>query len=264
MPRVAPSVFFICMIPSLSSAKIVSEQINYQQAGTPLQGYLTYDDSSTAKRPGIIIFPEWWGLTDYPKHRAEQLASLGYVAFAADMYGSGATTSDPTQAGAMSGKVYKDLDTMRARGQAAMDVLKNDPHVDPDKIAAIGYCFGGACALELARSGADLAAVVSFHGSLNTARPDDAKNIKAKILVCTGGDDAFVPPAQIEAFEDEMRKGGVDWQVNVYSGAHHAFTNPDADKFGIPNIAYNAQADRRSWAAMRAFFDEVLGPVGTK
>jgi dienelactone hydrolase len=140
-----------------------------------------------------------------------------------------------------------------------LDQLKNDPRVDPKRIAAIGYCFGGTVALELARSGADLAGVVSFHGGLDTSRPEDAKNIKGKILVCTGGEDAFVPPQQIAAFEDEMRKGNVDWQVNIYSGAHHAFTNPDADKHHIPNIGYNAQADHRSWTAMRGFFDEIFG-----
>jgi dienelactone hydrolase len=126
-------------------------------------------------------------------------------------------------------------------------------------VAAIGYCFGGTTALELARSGADLIGVVSFHGGLKTADPDDAKNIKGKILVCTGGDDAFVPPAQVNAFEDEMRQAGVDWQIIVYGGAHHAFTNPDADKFGIPNIKYDPEADHRSWTAMEAFFDEIFG-----
>jgi dienelactone hydrolase len=140
-----------------------------------------------------------------------------------------------------------------------MDILAKDPHVDRSHIAAIGYCFGGTVALELARSGADLVGVVSFHGGLSTDRPEDAKNIKGKILVCTGGEDAFVPPAQVAAFEDEMKAGHVDYQVIVYGGAHHAFTNPAADSHHIPNIAYNADAARRSWAAMGAFFDEIFG-----
>jgi dienelactone hydrolase len=237
----------------------VTKAIDYRQGGQALQGWLAYDDSVRGSQPGILVFPEWWGLTDYPKHRAEQLAKLGFVAFAADLYGKGIVTDDPNQAGQLSNKVKGDLDLMRARAGAALDQLKNDPRVDPKRIAAIGYCFGGTVALELARSGADLAGVVSFHGGLDTSRPEDAKNIKGKILVCTGGDDAFVPPQQIAAFEDEMRKGNVDWQVNIYSGAHHAFTNPDADKHHIPNIGYNAQADHRSWAAMQGFFDEIFG-----
>jgi dienelactone hydrolase len=237
----------------------VTKAIDYRQGGQALQGWLAYDDSVRGSQPGILVFPEWWGLTDYPKHRAEQLAKLGFVAFAADMYGKGIVTDDPNQAGQLSNKVKGDLDLMRARAAAALDQLKSDPRVDPKRIAAIGYCFGGTVALELARSGADLAGVVSFHGGLDTSRPEDAKNIKGKILVCTGGDDAFVPPQQIAAFEDEMRKGNVDWQVNIYGGAHHAFTNPDADKHHIPNIGYNAKADHRSWAAMQGFFDEIFG-----
>jgi len=219
---------------------------------------LVYDNASQAPRPGILVFPEWWGMTDYPQHRAEQLAQLGYVAFAADMYGDGAQTDDPKEAAAWSGKVHGDSATLRARAQAALDVLANDPHVDRTRIAAIGYCFGGTVALELARSGANIVGVVSFHGGLSTANPDDAKNIKGKILVCTGAEDKFIPPDQIAAFEDEMRNAGVDYQVIVYGGAHHAFTNPAADSHHIPNIAYNANADHRSWAAMRSFFDEVF------
>lgn len=235
--------------------------VDYKQGDVQLRGWVAYDDSVKEARPGIVIFPEWWGLTDYPKHRAEQLAKLGYVAFAADMYGKDVVTDDPDQAGKWAEKVYADPDSLRARAAAALDQLKNNPRVDPKRIAAIGYCFGGAIALELARSGADLSGVVAFHGNLKTTRPEDAKNIKGKVLVCTGGDDAFVPPAQVTAFEDEMRKGGVDWQVIVYGGAHHAFTNPDADRHGIPNIKYSADADRRSWAAMQAMFEEVFGPI---
>jgi len=174
------------------------------------------------------------------------------------MYGNGVKTDDPKEATAWSSKVHGDPAVLRARAQAAFDVLAKDPHVDRTHIAAIGYCFGGTVALELARSGADLAGVVSFHGGLGTANPADARNIKGKILVCTGGDDKFVPPDQVTAFENEMRDAGVNWQVIVYGGAHHAFTNPDADSHHLPNIAYNADADRRSWASMKAFFDEIF------
>ena len=248
----------LAVIPSLAIGEIVKTPIDYRQGDTHLEGLLVYDNSVTTPRPGVLVFPEWWGLTDYPKHRAEQLAQLGYVAFAADMYGDAKTTDDPNDATKWMTSVKSDLNTLRARAQAALDVLSKDPHVDPAHIAAIGYCFGGTVALELARSGAPLVGVVSFHGGLDTPHPEDAKNIKGKILACTGGDDAFVPPAQVTAFEDEMRQGHVDWQVIVFGGAHHAFTNPQADSHHIPNIAYNADADRRSWAAMKAFFAEVF------
>jgi dienelactone hydrolase len=262
MQRAILALIIASLTPAWACAAIVINPVDYTQGGVQLRGWVAYDDSIKEARPGILIFPEWWGLTDYPKHRAEQLAKLGYVAFAADMYGKDVVTDDPDQAKVLSGKFYDDQDLMRARAAAGLDQLKNDPHVDPKEIAAIGYCFGGSVALELARSGADLAGVVTFHGALKTSRPDDAKNIKGKVLVCTGGDDAFVPPAQVEAFEDQMRQAGVDWQVIVYGGAHHAFTNPDADKHGIPNIKYNADADRRSWAAMQSFFNEIFGPLG--
>lgn len=254
-----PVFFLLFLVPVYSYGDIVKTPIQYRQRDTILEGLLVYDDGAGTPRPGVLVFPEWWGLNAYPKGRAEQLARLGYVAFAADMYGKDVTTDSPAEAGKLSGNVKGDLDLLRGRAQAALAVLAKDPHVDRNRIAAIGYCFGGTVALELARSGADIAGVVSFHGGLDTPRPEDAKNIKGKVLICTGGEDAFVPPAQVEAFEDEMRQGNVNWQVIVYGGAHHAFTNPAADSHHIPNIAYNADADRRSWAAMRAFFDEIFG-----
>jgi len=258
MRRAAFGFLLAWVVPSWAAAEIVTKPVDYSQGGQALQGWLAYDDSVKESRPGIVVFPEWWGMNDYVKHRAEQLARLGYVAFAADMYGKGVLTSDKDEAAQLSGRFYNDPDLMRARAAAALEQLKNAPQADPKRLGATGYCFGGTVALELARSGADLAGVVSFHGGLKTSRPGDAKNIKGKILICTGGDDAFVPPEQVAAFEDEMRQAGVDWQVIVYGGAHHAFTNPDADKFGIPNIKYQPEADRRSWAAMRAFFEEIF------
>jgi dienelactone hydrolase len=225
-----------------------------------LQGFLAYDDSIAGRRPGILVCPEWWGLNDYPKHRAEMLAQLGYVAFAVDMYGKGDIATTAQEAARLSGQLGRDRELVRQRALAGLDVLRNQPQCDPNHLAAIGYCFGGMVALELARAGTDLDAVVSFHGELSTPHPDQDRPIKAKILVCTGADDAFVPPTAVAAFEAEMRKAGADYQVNVYGGAVHAFTNPDAGKAGIKNVAYNAQADRRSWAAMRALFVEVFGP----
>jgi len=260
MSRSARMAFFLLSLVSvISYGDILKTPIQYRQGDTNLKGLLVYDQAISGPRPGVVVFPEWWGVTDYPKKRAEQLAELGYVAFAADMYGDGATTNDPNDAGKRMTAVRSDLDLMRARAQAALDVLSKDPHVDPKRIAAIGYCFGGTVALELARSGADIVGVVAFHAGLDTSRPQDASNIKGQVLVCTGGEDSFVPPAMVQAFEDEMRQGGVKWQVNVYGGAHHAFTNSEADSHHIPNIAYNAQADRLSWAAMKAFFDEIFG-----
>jgi len=252
------SLFLLIFVPSLVRAEIVKTPVHYRQGDTQLEGVIVYDNSVQTPRPGVVIFPEWWGLTDYPKHRAEQLAQLGYVAFAADMYGDGKTTDNPAEAGQWDKAVMDDPDLLRARAQAALDALSKDSHVDTKHIAAIGYCFGGTVALELARSGAPLTGVVSFHGGLATKNPDDAKNIKGKIMVCTGGDDAFIPAAQVDGFEDEMRKAGVNWQVLVYGGAHHAFTNPEADSHHIPNIAYNADADKRSWEAMKSFFEEIF------
>jgi len=249
----------IFMFATLATAAVRTETVTYKQGDTTLKGVIAYDDATTDKRPGVLVFPEWWGMTDYPKHRAEQLAKLGYVAFAADMYGDGKSTDDPKEAGQWAGAVKGDNALLRARAAAALDQLKANPLVDRAKIAAIGYCFGGTVSLELARSGAPLAAVVSFHGDLSTKQPNDAANIKGKILICTGGDDAFVPPAQITAFEEEMRNAKVDYQVIVYGGAHHAFTNPDADRHGIDNIKYSESADKRSFAAMKALFDEAFG-----
>jgi dienelactone hydrolase len=251
-------LFLLICFPGLAVGEIVRIPIDYRQGETNLKGLLVYDNSIQTPRPGVLVFPEWWGLTDYPKHRAEQLAQLGYVALAADMYGDGTATDSAPEATKLDAAVKNDLDLLRARAKAALDVLAKDPHVDPSKIAAIGYCFGGTVALELARSGAPIVGVVSFHGGLDTTRPGDAANIKGKILACTGGDDAFVPPKQVQAFEEEMRQGHVDWQIQVYGGAHHAFTNPGADAHHIPNIAYNADADRRSWAAMKGFFEEIF------
>jgi dienelactone hydrolase len=249
------------MLPAKTTrADMKTQTISYQEGRTTFQGYLAYDDSITGPRPGVLIFPEWWGLTDYPKHRAEQLAKLGYIAFAVDMYGNGQTTDDAQQAGQLMTPIEQDRSLVRARASAGLDVLRKQPQCDPTKIAAIGYCFGGLVALELARSGADLSAIVSFHGNLTNPNPDRDANIKPKILICTGGDDAFVPPQQVQDFQSEMKKAGADVQVIVYKGAHHAFTNPDADRHGIPNIAYNAEADKRSFQVMIDLFNKCWGP----
>lgn len=245
-----------------AQAKVVTKTVEYKQDGTILKGYLAYDDAVRGKRPGVLVVHEWWGLNDYAKKRAEQLAGLGYVAFAADMYGKGVTATDPKEAARMAGEVRGNTTLLRQRAQAALQVLAENPMVDPERLAAIGYCFGGTAVLELAYSGATLAGVVSFHGGLTHPSPEEAKGIKARILVLHGADDPHVSAADIAAFQDAMRKGGVDWQMVFYGGAVHTFTNPAAGSDKAAGVAYDARADRRSWRAMQNFFKEIFGSPG--
>jgi dienelactone hydrolase len=237
-------------------AAIHTEPVEYKDGETVLEGYLAYDDALAEKRPGVVIVHEWWGLGEQQKRVAERLAELGYVAFALDMYGKGKLTDDPKQAGEWAGAFRSHLDLARRRFEAGLKVLRGNEHTDASRIAAIGYCFGGGICLEMARMGVDLDGVVSFHGSLKSAVPDALrKPITAKILVCHGADDPNVPPADVNAFEDEMRTAGADWQLIAYGGAVHSFTNPDADR---PGARYNQKADRRSWGAMKQFLAEVF------
>jgi dienelactone hydrolase len=205
-------------------AQITIESVEYKQGEAVLDGYIAYDAALKGKQPGVVIVHDWMGVSDYVKMRAEQLAKFGYVAFVADIYGKGVRPKNTSEASQQAGKFRADRTLMRARAQAALDRLKQDPRVDIGRIAAMGYCFGGGAVLELARSGADLAGVISFHGNLDTPNPDDAKNIKGKVLVLHGADDPYVPAAQVEAFQTEMRKANVDWQFVAYGGAVHAFT----------------------------------------
>ncbi len=254
---------FLTLVSALGlSAKLVTKAVPYEHAGVKLEGYLAYDDSITAAHPGagVLVVPEWWGLTEYPKKRAEQLAALGYVAFAVDMYGAGVVTDDPKKAGELAGQFYgKPL--MAERAQAGLDQLLATGLVDAKRVAAIGYCFGGSTVQELAYAGAPLAGVVSFHGGLHVAPAGAAERTKARILICHGAVDPFVPKADVDAFLKAMDAGKFDYQFISYAGAVHAFTNPKADQIakaaGIP-IAYNAAADRRSWAHMQVFLQEVL------
>ncbi|CAN5336224.1 dienelactone hydrolase family protein [soil metagenome] len=257
--KLAAAIFVLSFVTSSAFANIKTQTVEYKVGDTTCRGYLAYDDSTDVKRPGVIVVHEWWGLTDYAKRRAEQLAQLGYVAFCADMFGDGRTTTDPKKALEFVTELGKHPDVAAARSQAAMDELKKQPQLDPSRVAAIGYCFGGSTALNMARAGMDLKGVVSFHGSLATDSPAKKGQIKAKLLICHGAADPMVPAEQVQNFEKEMTDAGVDWQLNAYSHAVHAFSNPDADKFGIEGVGYNAEADRRSWKAMQAFFDEVFG-----
>ncbi|MGE5283858.1 MAG: dienelactone hydrolase family protein [Actinomycetota bacterium] len=253
---------FVVAGVSPAQAEVKTEVVEYRDGDVVLEGYLAYDAAIRGKRPGVIVVHEWFGQTSYERKRAEQLARLGYVAFAIDMYGKGIRAKDGKEAAALAGKYLGDRKLMRSRAAAGLDVLRKRPEADPARLAAIGYCFGGTTVLELARSGAALASVVSFHGGLSTPTPGDARNIKAKILVLHGADDPLVPSKDVEAFQEEMRKGGVDWQFVYYGGAVHRFSNPAAGNDPSTGLAYNERADRRSWEAMKAFFAETLHGKG--
>ena len=239
-------------------AAIHTETVEYKQGDATLEGFVAYDDAIQGKRPGVLVVHQWMGLTDYEKHRAEMLAQLGYVAFCADIYGKGVRPQNTAEAGAQAGKYKNDRQLLRARVNAGLDALRQQPLADPDRIAAIGYCFGGTTVMELARSGADIGGVVSFHGGLDSPDPEDGKNIKCKVLVCHGADDPFRCRQDLAAFEDEMRKANVDWQLIKYGGAVHCFTQPMAGNDNSKGAAYNEKADKRSWEAMKQFFAEIF------
>jgi dienelactone hydrolase len=241
-----------------ASAAIKTEMIQYKDHDAVLEGMIAYDDASTAKRPGVLVVHEWWGLNDHAKNSAKKLAELGYVAFAADMYGKGITTDDPAAAGNLSGALKGDRPAFRHRAQAALDTLSAFKFTDSAKLGAIGYCFGGTTVLEIARSGAPVKGVVSFHGALATPNAEDARNITCKVLVCHGADDPFVPAKEVAAFKKEMVDAKVDYKFIAYPGAVHSFTNPDADRHGLDGAKYNAAAAEKSWNDMIAFFAEVL------
>jgi dienelactone hydrolase len=240
------------------TAQIHTEQVEYQQDGQVLEGWLAYDEAVQGRQPGVMIVHQWMGLGQFEKKRAEMLARLGYVALAVDIYGKGIRPKNPAEAGAEAGKFKTNRALLRARATAGLEVLKKHARVDARRVAAIGYCFGGTTVLELARSGAGLQGVVSFHGGLDSPEPGAGKNIRCKVLVLHGADDPFVPARDIAAFQEEMRKGGVDWQMVYYANAVHAFTDEGAGGDNSRGAAYNASADRRSWEAMRTFFSEIF------
>ena len=239
-------------------AAIQTKTIEYKQGDTTLEGVLVWDDAVTGPRPGVLVVHQWLGLTNYEKHRAEMLAQLGYVAFCADIYGQGVRPKNVQDAGAEATKYKTDRALLRARANAGLEQLKKSELVDPKRIAAIGYCFGGTTVIELARSGAELSGVVSFHGGLDSPTPADGRNIKCPILVCHGADDPFEKPEDLAAFESEMRDAKVDWRLIKYGGAVHSFTQPDPG-FSNPGARYNERADKRSWQDMKLFFGEIFG-----
>lgn len=248
---------FLLGLTSSAAAGLKTQVIEYKEGDVVLEGYLAYDDSFEGKRPGILVIHEWMGLNDYAKMRADKLAGLGYVAFAADIYGKGVRPKTVEEANREATKYKNDRALLRQRVHVALEVLKDQTIVDSKRTAAIGYCFGGTTVLELARSGADVKGVVSFHGGLSTPTPQDARNILARVLVLHGAADPFVPAKELEDFKNEMKQGKVKYKIVQYPGAVHGFTNP-ANKGEIPGALYDALADQKSWKAMQKFFDEIF------
>jgi dienelactone hydrolase len=229
--------------------------VPYTHDGVELEGYLAIPEGES--RGAVLVVHEWWGLNVYAKMRAKMLAELGYVAFAVDMYGKGKVTSDPQQAGQWAGAVTGDREKYRARALAGLEAFKNTGRItDGMKVAAIGYCFGGTTVTELAYADAGLAGVVSFHG--NPKPPMEGDNVTASIMICHGDADPLVPDETLNAVTDALDAKGVNWVLIRYSGAKHAFSNPDADSYGMPPVGYDEKADKRSWEHMKAFLDEVL------
>jgi len=250
--------FFLLLGSAPSLAEVRTQVVEYQQGETILEGYLAYDDEITTQRPGVLVVHAWKGLGENEKERAKQLAEQGYVAFAADIYGKGIRPKTSEEAAAQA-KIYRsNRQLMRDRAKAGLRFLQQHPLTIRERLAAIGYCFGGGVVLELARSGAPTAGVVSFHGNLDTPNPKDARNIQGRVLVMHGADDPLVPDEQVLAFQQEMRRGNVDWQMVFYGGAVHSFTDVGAGNDPSKGVAYNAEADKRSWAAMNRFFAEIF------
>ncbi len=252
-------------VNSRGEDRIVGKPVEYKANGVTMKGYLAYDENLKGKRPGVLVVPEWWGVTDYVENRARMVAELGYTALVVDMYGEGQVAANPDEARKLSSEVMKNPDMANARFISAMEFLKGQPTVNPAQVAAIGYCFGGGVVLNMARQGTDLKGVVSFHGDLTPIETAKPRGVKAKILVLTGGDDSLVPPSKVEAFEREMKAAGADFRVISYPGAKHSFTNSEADslgkKFNMP-IAYNANADKKSWEEMKNFLNTIFSHKG--
>lgn len=256
--RTLTTIMAVMLLAANLSAKLHTEVVEYEHDGVTLEGYLAYDDATTDQRPGVMVVHEWTGLNDYARARTEQLAALGYIAFAADIYGKGVRPQTAEEAGAQATIYRSDRALMRARAAAGLEVLRQHELSDPNRLAAIGYCFGGGVVLELARSGAQLNGVVSFHGNLDTPDPADAKQIKGSVMVAHGAADPHVGRDQVDAFVKEMNGAGVDWYMVEYGSAVHSFTNPESGDDPSRGVAYNENADRRSWLEMRNFFQDIF------
>jgi dienelactone hydrolase len=259
MKKVLGTLAALLVSQAAVQAEVKTETVIYKHGDQTYKGFLAWDDAVTGKRPGVLVVHEWWGLNDYARKRAEQLAGMGYVAFAADMYGDGKTTEHPKEAGAMAGMVRKNQKEWQERGLAGLKILRDHPNVDGNKLAAIGYCFGGSTSLQLAYAGADIKAAVSFHGALPIPDDEQTKAIKAKILICHGAADSFIPEETIQKVRGAYESAGVDYQMIYYGGAEHSFTVPTASDRGLKGMRYDPAADRRSWTAMITLFHEVFG-----
>lgn len=256
----APAILFVffVVIPLEMQAAVVGKAVEYQHGADVLEGYLAYDDAVQGKRPGVLVVHEWRGLDEYAKSRAEQLAALGYVAFAVDMYGKGIRAKDHEEAARLAGIYKSDRTLMRERAKAGYDYLKSYPLTDSGRIAAIGYCFGGTTVLEMARAGFDLKGAASFHGGLSTPVPAGRGEIKTKIIIFHGAEDPFVTTEEVEQFQQEMRAAGANWEFIELEGAVHSFTVPQAGTDKSKGAAHHEEADKRSWVLLLRFFDEIF------
>jgi dienelactone hydrolase len=246
----------LCLVPLTAFAKIKTEKIAYEKNGTKMEGFLAYDDKIKKPVPGIVVFPDWMGEGAYTEKRAVQLAELGFIAFAADIYGVGNNPADMKAAAALAGKYKGDRKLLRERAQAALATLSSQKNVNKEMIAATGYCFGGTTALELARDGAPIKGVVSFHGGLSTDMK--AKKMDPKVLVLHGGDDPYVPEKEVYEFQKEMRDAKADWQFVSYGNTVHSFTQAEVGNDNSKGAAYNETSDKRSWDEMKRFLSEVF------
>lgn len=252
-------IFLILVgISPLAEAKVQSKTVPYTYGEGSFEGFLAWDDSVKGQRPGILVVHEWWGLNEYSRSRAKQLASLGYVAFAADMYGKGKVTTHPEKASEWAKLTTSNADEWLGRAKEGLKVLQEDSSVDPTRLVAIGYCFGGATVMQLVYGGAPVKGVVSFHGSLPLPPNTNPINNSAKVLIAHGASDPFLTSDHIQKFKGALVKAGIDWQMIEYGGAQHSFTNPSADQYGLKGAKYHKPADQRSWIHMKQFFDELF------
>jgi dienelactone hydrolase len=258
MKALLPSLLALLASLGALSAGVVEKPVEYKSGDLLCEGWQAYDDAVSGKRPGVLVVHQWTGISEHEKEAARKLAASGYNVLVADIYGKG-VRPQPPEAGKEAGKYKGDRPLLRSRVNAALDVLGRDARTDAARLAATGYCFGGTAVIELARSGAAVKGVVSFHGGLDSPTPDDGKNIKARVLALHGADDPFVPAKDLAAFESEMKSNSVDWKLVSYPGAVHSFTHKAAGNDNSKGAAYNAEADRDSWLQMERFLKAVLG-----
>lgn len=256
-----PGALALLLGPAAAGGKMQTEEIEYQVNGETFTGYLAYDDAADSGQPGIIVVHEWWGHSEFARAQAEKLAQEGYTAFALDMYGSGQQADHPDDAASLAAEATRDVEQVKARFEAALDLLREHESVDPDRLAAQGYCFGGSIVLNMARAGADLKGVVSFHGSLDAHVTAEPGAVKSRLLVFTGGADPMVPPEQVAEFVKEMQEAQADFTLVSFPNAKHSFTNPAADRyaeeFGMP-VGYDAGAAERAWDETLAFYKRIF------